>query len=234
MAFVRYPTVKVVVPWIAACAAILVGGCASKPLNVAYNPTNFGAPDAAPVLQSSDEIAPGDKLKITVFQVDALTGDYQVEENGQIEFPLIGSIEAQGHTPSEFAKLLAARLAERSIRDPNVQVSVDTRAPRTISIEGAVKQAAVVPVQGKITLLEAIALGGGTSEDANARQVVVFRTIHGQRMAAAFDLKAIGRAEAPDPVIYPNDIVVVAGSRNGKILDTVLRSLTVFGMFRPF
>lgn len=234
MAFVRYASAKVLFPWIAACAAILVGGCASKPLNVAYNPSNFGAPDAAPVLQSSDEIAPGDKLKITVFQVDALTGDYQVEENGQIEFPLIGSIEAQGHTPSEFAKLLAARLAERSIRDPNVQVSVDTRAPRTISIEGAVKQAAVVPVQGKITLLEAIALGGGTSEDANARQVVVFRTIHGQRMAAAFDLKAIGRAEAPDPVIYPNDIVVVAGSRNGKILDTVLRSLTVFGMFRPF
>jgi polysaccharide export outer membrane protein len=215
-------------------AALLLAGCASKPLNVPYNPANFGAPDAAPVVPVAAEIAPGDKLKITVFQVDALSGEFQVETNGEIDFPQVGVVQAQGHTPTEFAQLLAAKLAERTLKNPNVQVAVTERAPRTITIEGAVKQAAVVPVPGKTTLLQAIALGGGTSEDAKVSQVVVFRTIKGERMAAAYDLRAISRAEAPDPVIYPNDIVVVAGSHNKKVVDTVLRSLSVLGMFRPF
>lgn len=213
---------------------IVLAGCGGKPLNVPYNPTNFGEPDATPVVPLADDIAPGDKLKITVFQVDSLSGEFQVEENGQIDFPLIGLVQAQGHTPSELAKLLAARLAEKSLRNPNVQVAVEQRAPRTITVEGAVKQAAVIPVPGKTTLLQAIALGGGVSEEAKLSQVVVFRTINGEKMAAAFDLRAISRAEAPDPVIYPNDIVVVGGSHNKTIIDQVLRGLTVLGVFRPF
>ena len=44
------------------------------------------------------------------------------------------------------------------------------------------------------------------------RRVAVFRTIGGQRQAAAFDLTAIRRGQAPDPQIYPGDIIVVDGS----------------------
>jgi polysaccharide export outer membrane protein len=216
------------------CAGVCVAGCANKPLDVPYNPANFGAPDPVAVVQASNEIAIGDKLHVTVFQVDSLSGDYQVEANGEIHFPLIGGVQAQGRSPSELAKFLADRLGETNLQNPKVEVAITQPAPRTVTVEGAVKQAAVVPVPGKTTLLQAIALGGGMSDDANPRQVVVFRTIKGQRMAAAFDLKAISRAEAPDPVIYPNDIVVVAGSHNKRMVDTVLRGLSVVGMFRPF
>jgi len=235
MAFVWRPGDRNwICPPTAVCAAILLVGCASKPLDVPYNPTNFGAPDAAEVARAPEQIAAGDKLKVTVFQVDALSGDFQVEANGQIDFPLIGVIQAQGRTPSELAKVLEARLAERSLKNPNVQVAIQAPAPRTITIEGAVKQAAVVPVLGKTTLLQAIALGGGPTEDANLRQIVVFRTISGQRMAAAYDLRAISRAEAPDPVVYPNDVVVVAGSHNRRLVDKALQSLSILGIFRPF
>jgi polysaccharide export outer membrane protein len=218
-----------------ALLSVLLAGCGSKPLNVPYNPSDFGPPDVEQVAPVPDEIGPGDKLHVTVFGVDSLSGDFQVEANGQIDFPFVGAVQAQGQTPSQFAKLLADRLGEKVLKNPNVQVAVAERAPRTITVEGAVKQAAVVPVQGNTTtLLKAIALGGGVTEDANTQQVVVFRTVKGQRMAAAFDLRAISRAEAPDPVIYPNDIVVVAGSHNKRLVDNVLRGLTVLGMFRPF
>ena len=215
-------------------AALVVSGCASKPLNVAYNPAGFGPPDPVQIAKVPDVIAPGDKIRVTVFQVESLSGEFQVEENGQIDYPLIGIVQAQGHTPSEFAKMLAARLQENSLRNPNVQVAVTERAQQTIAIEGAVNQPAVVPIRGQTTLLQAIALARGTTSDANPSQVVVFRQVRGQRMAAAFDLNSIRRGEASDPAIYPNDIVVVAGSQRSKALDTFLQSLPVVGLFRPF
>lgn len=214
--------------------ALVLAGCASKPLNVAYNPANFGPPDPVAVAPVSDDIRPGDKLKVTVFQVDSLSGEFLVEENGQIDFPLIGNVQAQGRTPSQLAKVLADRLGEKALQNPNVQVAVAERSQQTITVEGAVKQPAVVPIQGKATLLQAIALAHGTTEDSNPSQVVVFRTVNGERMAAAFDLKAIRRAEAPDPVIYPNDVVVVADSKNRRLLDNVLRTIPILGIFRPF
>ncbi len=122
----------------AAASALAIAGCASKPLNVAHDPANFGAPDPVQVAKQADEIAAGDKIRVKVFQVESLSGDYQVEENGQIDFPLIGIVQAQGQTASQFARVLAERLGRRNLRNPSVQVAVVDRAPQTITIEGAV------------------------------------------------------------------------------------------------
>lgn len=214
--------------------ALAASACANKPLNVAYNPANFGPPDPVAVAKAPEEIGPGDKIRVTVFQVESLSGEFQIEENGELDFPLIGIVQAQGLTPSELAKRLAARLAEGNLRNPNVQVAVLERAQQTITIDGAVNQAGVVPIRGQTSLLQAIALARGTAEDANPAQVVVFRKINGQRMAAAFDLRAIRRAEAPDPPIYANDIIVVGDSKNQKVIDSVLRAIPILGIFRPF
>ena len=113
-------------------------------------------------------------------------------------------------------------------------MAVTERAQQTVAIEGAVNKPAVVPVRGQTTLLQAIAMAGGTSQDAIPSQVVVFRTVRGQRMAAAFDLNSIRRGEASDPPIYPNDIVVVAGSQPNKLLQSVFQTLPIIGIFRPF
>jgi polysaccharide export outer membrane protein len=66
--------------------------------------------------------------------------------------------------------------------------------------------------------------------------VVVFRTIDGQRQAAGFDLLAIRRAQVEDPVIYPNDIVVVDGRdvRVRSALQQILNTIPILAIFRPF
>lgn len=211
-----------------------ISGCASKPANVPYNPANFGPPDPTPVAKVADVIAPGDKVHVSVFGVDSLSGDFLVEENGLIDYPLIGLVQAQGQTPEQFAKSLAARLGEKDLRNPDVRVAVVEQAKQTVTVEGAVKQPAVVAIRGQTSLLQAIALAGGTTPDAETKQIIVFRQVGGQRMAAAFDLNAIRRAEAPDPVIYPNDMVVVSGSQNKRLIDRILQAVPVLGIFRPF
>ena len=81
--------------------------------------------------------------------------------------------------------------------------------------------------------MQAVALAGGTTEDANARRVAVFRNISGQRQAAAFDLTAIRHGQAKDPEIYPGDIVVVDGSAVKQGFKKFVQSVPLLAIFGP-
>ena len=87
---------------------------------------------------------------------------------------------------------------------------------------------------GNLTLMQAVALAKGTSEDANPHRVAVFRTIGGKRQAAAFDLVSIRRGQAQDPAIYPGDIVVVDGSSIKTLQKQIFQALPDIGLFGPF
>lgn len=220
-----------------ALAALVLSACtAGRGGTVPYDPPNFVAPDAEPALTASgpQRIGPLDKLRISVFQVADLTGEFQVDTSGNIDFPLIGTVEAQGRTSAELAEHIGQRLSERYLRGPSVQVAITEAFEHTITVDGAVRQAGVRPIRGTTTLMRAVAMAGGTTQEANPSRVVVFRTINGERMAAAFDLRAIRRAQAEDPTIYGNDIVVVDGDSSRSLFRDILSAIPVVGMFRPY
>ena len=216
--------------------SLLVSGCASRGGTVPYDRQDFGPPDVETlqVPPSAQRIGPLDKLTVSVFQVPDLSGEFTVDGSGQMLFPLLGNLQAAGKTPPELAQDIAARLRDGYLQAPNVQVGIKEAIEQTITIEGAVREPGVVPIKGTTSLLQAIALGRGTSEDANPARVVVFRNIGGQRMAAAFDLRAIRRAESPDPVIYGNDIVVVQGNANRALFRDIVSTIPILGIFRPY
>lgn len=194
---------------------------------------SFQAPDietVAPPL-SQQRIGPLDKLRITVFQVADLSGEFTVDASGKIDYPLIGSVTAQGLTPPELSQRIGQQLGQKYLRSPSVQVSFMEQQQQTITIDGSVRQPGVVPIRGTTTLLRAVALGRGATEDANTNRVLVFRTIDGRRAAAAFDLAAIRRGQAEDPPIYGNDIVVVDGDKTRAIWRDVLGALPILGIF---
>jgi polysaccharide export outer membrane protein len=172
-----------------------------------------------------------DKIRVTVFQVADLSGEFTVDASGNIDYPLLGNVAAQGLTPPELSEQIAKQLGRRYLRNPSVQTAFVEQQQQTITLDGSLRQPGVVPIQGQTTLMRAVALGRGTTEDANPRRVVVFRTIQGKRMAAAFDLTSIRRGEAEDPVIYGNDIVVVDGSRSRQTFRDVLSALPILGVF---
>jgi polysaccharide export outer membrane protein len=101
-------------------------------------------------------------------------------------------------------------------------------------VDGAVTRAGAYPVVGQTSLIQAVALAGGTSEDANAHRVVIFRTIDGKREAAAFDLASIRHGEMPDPPVYAGDIIVVDGSSIKAAEKQIFQSFPLLGLFRPF
>jgi polysaccharide export outer membrane protein len=203
---------------------------------IPYNPTGFTAPDA-PAVQALEEdykIAPLDTLHVSVFQVNDLTGDYEVDLTGTISLPLIGSVRAVDLTTRELDDKITQLLSAKYLQHPDVSVAVKSSSTRNVTVDGSVRQAGVYPVTGHLTLLQVIAIAHGTDENANPHRVAVFRTIKGQRMAAAFDLADIRRGQAEDPRIYSGDIVVVDGSKVKGTWATILQSLPILGFFRPF
>lgn len=215
-------------------AAVQLAGCASRGGPVPYEPSDFDRPDREGLAISKTRlIGPLDKLQIKVFQVENLSGDFVVDPSGTIAFPLIGSVEAQGQTTDQLAAIIADRLGQRYLKSPNVQVGFVEVQEQTITVEGAVRQPGVYPIKGQTSLLKAVALARGTSEDANPSRVVVFRTVRGKRMAAAFDLKSIRRAEMSDPELFGNDIVVVDGTQSRSIFRDIISVIPILGLFRP-
>ena len=212
-----------------------LSACVSRGGSVPYEPKGFVAPDVETISPSASQqrIGPLDKLRINVFQVEDLSGEFQVDAQGKIQFPLIGEVVAQGMLPSELSQLIGRRLSERYLQSPNVQVAILEQSQQTITVDGSVRQPGVLPIRGTTTLMRAVALAQGMSEDANPARVVVFRTINGQRMAAAFDMRAIRRAQAEDPTIYGNDIIVVDGQRSRSIWREIVGTIPLLGIFAP-
>lgn len=219
-------------------AAAAVSGCAERRGgNIPYNVSTFGPPDppSATALDSGYRIAPMDTLSVRVFGMEALTGDYQVDLRGNVALPLIGDVMALNLTPAEFDALLTRKYGEKYLENPDISVGIKESAGRNVTVDGAVHKGGMFPVLGPMTLMQAVALAGGVDADtANPRRVAVFRTINGQRQAAAFDLVSIRRGEMSDPPIYSGDIVVVDGSGIKEAQKKFFQAVPLLNIFRPF
>jgi polysaccharide export outer membrane protein len=224
---------RVSIMMLPAAASLALTACAdtrggSIPYNVA-----LGAPDRPRIaaLESDYRISPADKLNIKVLKSDELTGDYQVDLTGHISMPLIGEVAAADLTTTQLDQKITELLSQKYFEHPDVSVGVKESALRTVTVDGAVREGGAFPVAGTMTLIQAVALAKGTTEDANARRVAIFRTIGGQRQAAAFDLAAIRHGEAPDPQVYPGDIIVVDGSGVKAAFKRIIQAIPALGTF---
>jgi polysaccharide export outer membrane protein len=219
------------------CAGVfLVSGCAdSRGGPIPYN-QSLAQPDEPKVaaLEANYKISPMDKLTIKVFKSEDLSGDYDVDLTGKISMPLIGETEAANLTTSQLDDRLTEKLGEKYLEHPDVSVAIKQSTARVVTVDGAVKEAGSYPVGGPLTLIQAVALAKGTTEDANPRRVAVFRTISGHRQAAAFDLTDIRRGQAPDPQLYPGDIVVVDGSSIKALQKQIFQTVPLLSIFRPW
>lgn len=176
-------------------------------------------------------ISPDDVLRIQVYHEPGLSlEDAQVTAAGMVRMPLIGDVSVAGLSASEASDVIAGRLGERYLVSPQVTIFVKKAVGRRITVDGEVREPGLFPVEGRLGLLQAVALAKGPSRIASLSQVVVVRHADGQRKAAMFDLSAIRKGEAPDPEILPGDTIIVGLSRAKAILGTALLAAPAIGM----
>lgn len=192
------------------------------------------APGPSPVQESDYIIGPQDKLDINVFQVQDLSRAVTVESSGTILLPLIGQVRATGRTVKALSDDIAEKLGERYVKDPLVTVTVTESASQKVTVDGAVTQPGIYPISGNTTLSQAVALARGTIEDANLRQVAIFRNEGDKRLAAVFDLSAIRSGKMPDPQVQANDVIVVDTAGGRRLLRSLGTLVPFLYLFRPY
>lgn len=214
-----------------AATCLLLAGCAGNPplgdprypsaVRVAEDLPPPSGQDLIPSVQPY-VIGPLDKLTVSVFGVEELSGNVQADASGRITLPLIGTIKAVGLTPDQLSRTVAAAY-RRYVRDPVVAVSLREATSQTFTVDGQVTEPGIYPVVGNMSLVRAVATAKGASEFAKLDDVVVFRTVNGQRMAALYNLGAIRRGVYADPRIYSNDVIVVGESRSRRLFKDFLQ-----------
>ncbi len=206
-----------------ACASAPPFGAPGQAIAVAPQKV-LPPPTGADLIQSAQPyiIGPFDKLTITVFGASDLSGDVQTDASGRLSLPLVGTVDAAGLTPTQLSGLLAKRLASY-VREPKVVVNMKEAVSRTFTVDGQVNQPGIFPVVGNMSLMRAVATAKGITEFAKLDDVVVFRTVGHQPMAALYNIGAIRRGIYPDPTIYSNDVIVVGNSRARRMFKDVMQ-----------
>jgi polysaccharide export outer membrane protein len=174
---------------------------------------------------SAYKIGPLDVLDVSVFKVPDLTKTVQVAEDGNINYPLVGDIQAVGKTSHELERDLRQKLGAKYLRDPQVTVLVKEYNSQRVTIEGSVKTSGVYSIKGRTTLMQLFAMAGDIDITLDSGDVVIFRDINGTRSAAKFDLDAIKAGKAEDPEVAPGDVVVVNTSDVKVALSNILKAL---------
>lgn len=173
--------------------------------------TDLGAPDRISL------IGPLDTIEVNVFGVPELSRQMQVDGSGRIAMPLIGTVDAGGKTASELAVDIEAALGGRYVRDPDVTINILSSVSQVVTIDGEVTEPGLYPVTNQMTLLRAVASARGLGEFADQQDVVILRSVEGQRMAGLYNIAAIRRGLYDDPAIYANDVIVVGDSPQRRL-----------------
>ena len=118
-------------------------------------------------------LAPGDVVKIKVYQEEDLSISAKITSSGRIEYPLVGEIELAGQTLEEAGATIDKALRGDYLVDPRVKVSIDTY--RSYWIFGAVKKPGKYEYRPGMTARTAIAIAGDFSKLASKRKVYVIR-----------------------------------------------------------
>ncbi len=211
---------------LAIIGALLLGGCAAKPFAPGAHLNLVSSAELPP----PDDVRPGapyrigafDRLAISVFGVPELTQEVQVDASGRIALSLVGSLQAAGRSAEQLSGDIAAQLRGRYVRDPKVAVNVAETVSQVVTVEGEVREPGLYPVIGSMTLMRAVASAKGLGEFARLEDVVVFRKVGGQDLAALYNLGAIRRGSYPDPAVYADDVVIVGNSPSRRLFRDLL------------
>lgn len=137
---------------------------------------------------------------------------YLVDSEGNIRFPVLGTLDVMGKTRGIVEKELKTKLSEY-ITD----VVVDVRIINfKVTVMGEVNVPGVYRIQDeRVTLPEAIALAGDISEDGRRKDVTVIREVDGVRKVAMVDFTSTDLFSSPYYFLKQNDIVYVEPSLKG-------------------
>jgi polysaccharide export outer membrane protein len=150
-----------------------LAGCAAP---IQKRTVDVPADEARPQL-SNYQISPNDVVHMEVFQEPDMLTEQRVAQDGTINVALVGRVAIGGLTVDGASKVIADKLRNGFLVNPQVTVNIVEYAPRRFSVLGQVTSpgAFEIPADEILTLPTAIAMAGGNTRIGNLRRILVTR-----------------------------------------------------------
>jgi protein involved in polysaccharide export with SLBB domain len=164
-------------------------------------------------------IQDGDQLGVDFYLNAEFNDTVTVDPQGKIALRLVGLLPAAGLTPDQLAASINAAY-QRELINPGAVVHVRNMPSRQIFVEGEVTKPGAFPLQPGMTVVQAVALAGGTTPDSATNSIVLIRyDACGQPQGSKVDLaSAVKNPNAGDDVaLMSQDVVVVPRSTIANI-----------------
>ena len=173
-----------------------------------------------------------DVLTISVWQNQDLDQEVVVRPDGMVSFPLVGDLQAEGLTVSQFDQQLTKKLSEY-VKYPEVSISIKKIGGKKVMVLGQVRNPGVYSVTGAKTILEAISLAGGFTDHAVSSSVVLIRGGFGNPQAQRINLtKALTGSwrqnvslQSEDVIFIPKKFIANLNYFLSQILDPLSKGL---------
>jgi polysaccharide export outer membrane protein len=184
-------------------------------------------------IKDEDEyrICINDLLEISVYEERDLDKTVRVDANGAITYPLIGSLEVKGLTSKELESKITELLSRDYLINP--QVSVFIKEYAKISILGQVSRPGAYELKSGLTVIDAVALGGGFTEKANVNSVKLVRIKGKDKLTIDIDVNEIvskGHKEK-DITLEPGDLIIVGELSESASFVVVLGQVKTPGRY---
>jgi polysaccharide export outer membrane protein len=158
----------------------------------------------------------GDVLLITVYEQPDLTAKVMVSANGDITFPLLGTVNVKGLSIDEIQRKLTTLLQKDYLVEPQVNVFIEKYTPKKVFVMGFVNKPGEYELfkDRPTTVLEAITMAGGFREGAAPNGTKIIRVEDGEEVTIPVkvtDITKKGEKDKDIPV-KPGDIIVVPES----------------------
>lgn len=150
-------------------SALLIAGCAVPGSGPA--PPAKSSPAVPDLL--AYRLGIGDRVRIDVYGEGDLSLEGIVDATGQINYPLLGSIPALKKTAVELQNLIASKLANGYLINPDVRVNVTHYRP--FYIIGQIRRPGAYPYVNGLTVEKALALAGGLTELGSTRRIYLLQ-----------------------------------------------------------
>jgi protein involved in polysaccharide export with SLBB domain len=176
----------------------------------ACGPTSRTVVEAPIVPPPADtSLGVGDSFEVRVFGEPDLSGLYKVGSEGNITFPLIGVVHVAGLEAQAAAKLIAERLRQGIMRDPQVTVLIKDQTSKKVYVLGQVGHPGTFTYTPSMSVVEAITVAGGFTPLAAKNDTTLTRNEAGRKTTLKIPVADIGEGKARNVYLQPGDIISV-------------------------
>lgn len=160
-----------------------------------------------------------DRLRIMVYGEPDLSTISRIDARGNVNLYLVGDVHVASCTVNEAQKIIESAYRDgRFLRSPQVTISVEDYAPRTVTVDGQVKNPGPIslPTESTLTVYQAIIRAGGFTDIAKGSAVNVSRVLpDGTKKVFTVDVDSLIKGKDRNKVaddtllLEPGDIIYV-------------------------